>query len=407
MTAAEDVQRGRVLVIRPGATRLDDAEGETELVWPEEGRRITLGRKAMHILTQFAVPASVDAVAERLDRAAPGSSGAVRKTVAALVDAGALCAQETARDATAVRRTGMFGAPVVGIADALNGPADFVVIGAPYDHGVTYRPGARFGPEALRRASTTVFQTDGHGRGMYDPESGGRLLAGAGIVDIGDVSTRPGAFGGDLLDGLEEVTALTAHRGKVPVVLGGDHSLTLRVVDGLKRRHRRLGVLHFDAHHDFGRIRTGERTGVHHGNFLDWVVGDEAVRYVAQFGVRQLTADEPERSDKLRRWPGMTALDTDAAALARELPDGLVWHLTFDVDVLDPAVMPSTGTVLPGGYTYRQAVSLVAGLCDVLPVVGLDLVEYLPGAEEAPGVTVTALCARAMHHIAAARRRTR
>ncbi|MGW4651854.1 arginase family protein [Kitasatospora sp. NPDC004289] len=386
------------LRVTPGAARLDGGGEESELVWPETGRSVRLGRRALHVLSQFAVPATAEAVAARLERTAPGSSEAVRRTVAVLVEAGALQAQDTA--AGPGRGTGLYGTPLSTVAEALNGPAAFVVIGAPYDQGVSYRPGARFGPEALRRVSTTVFRADPGLRGMYDAEHDRRLLAGVALADVGDLTAVPGAGGADLLDDLEQLVALTAQAGKVPVVLGGDHSLTLRVVDGLTRRHHPIGVLHFDAHHDYGRVRTGPRSGVHHGNFLDWVLGSEAVACVAQFGVRQLTPERPEACAKLHRWPGRTALETDPDEIVRRLPAGLDWHLSFDLDVLDPAVMPSTGTVLPGGWSYREALGLLTALCERLPVAGLDLVEYLPGPEEAPGVTATALLLHALHHSA-------
>lgn len=392
-----------ILMIRPGATRIDTSAESSELVWPQDGRRVTLGRRTLQVLAQFAVPAPADAVADRLEKLTPGSGEAVRGAVRMLLESGVLCEFAPALPAEVSRRTGLFGAPVAAIADAVRTTADFVVLGVPHDLGATHRAGSRFGPEALRRASTTVFRVTPDRNGMYDPERDGRLLAGTGIVDAGDLAGEPGGFGGDLLDDLERAVAVIAGAGRVPVVLGGDHSLTLRVVDGLAAAHPRIGVLHFDAHHDYGRGRTGARAGVHHGNFLDWVVGSEAVGCVAQFGIRQLTPREPESSPKLRRWPGLSAIGADLDRIVRDLPPDLVWHLSFDVDVLDPAVMPSTGTVLPGGWSYREAVTLVTGLCDRLPVVGIDVVEYLPGADDAPAVTVAGLLARVLHHVSGAR----
>ncbi|MFB7255372.1 arginase family protein [Streptomyces nojiriensis] len=410
MTTTSEQLVGAVLMIAPGATRQDTPDGGADLFWPQEGRRIALGRTSLHVLQQFAVPATASSVADRMERATPGSRDAVTKAVITLVEVGALCERDFLHRTTpSGRGAGLFGSPVVRIDDAMNGTDDFVVIGAPYDHGVTYRPGARFGPEALRRASTGVYQVEAGRRGMYDVETDTRLLAGVGIADVGDMAAVSGGLGEDLLRSLEEVVALTARSKKVPVVLGGDHSITLRVVDGLTRHHQRLGLLHFDAHHDYGEIRTGQpgqRVGIHHGNFLDWVVGNPAVECVAQFGIRQLTQSRPQESEKIQRWPGLTAVTADPADMIRRLPGDLVWHLTFDVDVLDPSVMPSTGTVLPGGYTYRQALAVIGSLCDALPVVGVDVVEYLPGDDEAPGVTTSALLARTLHRIAAASKRS-
>ena len=391
------------LMIAPGATRRDTSGDSADLVWPDDGRRVRLGRAALALMSQFAVPATVEAVTQRLERATPGSAEAVRRAIGSLVDAGVLCEYGLRSPSSPATAPGLFDAPVVSVAEAVNSGADFVVIGAPYDHGATYRPGSRFAPASLRRASPTVFRLASDRAGMYDAELDARLLAGVGIADIGDLAGTPGALGQDILDGVQDVVALVAGNAQVPVVLGGDHSITLRVIDGLAEQHERIGVLHFDAHHDYGQVREGERINVHHGNFLDWVVGNPAVECVAQFGIRQLTPNPPESSPKLRRWPGLSVAGADIDDIVRQLPGGLVWHLTFDVDVLDPSVMPSTGTILPGGYTYRQAVATLTALCRSLPVVAIDVVEYLPDASEAPAITVAGLLARIMHHVAAAR----
>jgi agmatinase len=396
---------GVLLMISPGATRTDQTPQDSELVWPQSGRRVSLSRQAMQIVSQFAVPASAGSVARRMEEVAPGSADTVLAATARLREAGVLC--EFAPDAapSVSRRTGLFGAPVMSIADALRTDASFVVVGAPYDLGATYRPGSRFGPESLRRVSPSVFRVDETRRGMYDVESGTRLLPGVGLADIGDLTASPGTLSQDLRDDLERTVALSTAAGKVPVVLGGDHSLTLPVIDGLAAHHRAIGVLHFDAHHDYGRVRAGSREGVHHGNFLDWVVGNPAVHCVAQFGVRQLTVNEPEPSPKVHRWPGLSATLRTPDEIVAGLPKNLVWHLTFDVDVLDPAVMAATGTVLAGGYQYQQALALLVALCERLPVIGVDVMEYLPGNDEAPGVTVAGLLVRALHQVAARRQR--
>jgi agmatinase len=381
-----------VLMIAPGAVRGASA---AEVYWPGDGRRVSIGTGAMRIASEFAIPDTAEGVVARLEETAPGSSDTVRRAITSMLAAGVLCEFRPPAD----RRTGLFGAPVMDLAEAVTARADFVVVGAPYDHGASYRPGSRFAPAALRQASTTVFQVDGDRRGMYDVEQDCRVLANASIADIGDLVGTLGGLGRDILDGLEDTVSVVTAPGLVPVVLGGDHSITLRVVDGLTRHHRRLGVLHLDAHHDHGRIRTGVREGVHHGNFLDWVLGNPAVECVAQFGVRQLVADSPEHSDKLVRWPGMTAPAADPDEIRASLPDDLVWHVSFDVDVLDPSVMPATGTMLPGGYSYHEAVRLLAGLADRLPIVGVDIVEFLPGADDAPGVTIAGLLVRLMDRI--------
>lgn len=385
-----------ILMIAPGAVR---GETPTDLYWPNDGRHMSISTGAMQILSQFAVPDTAQSVIERIEGSVPGSGDKIRRAIASLLEAGVLCEFRPAQPPVAARRTGLFGAPATDLAGALNAGSDFVVVGAPHDYGATYRPGSRFAPIALRQASTTVFRVDGSQHGMYDAEHDKQILNKIHITDIGDLLGSPGALGQDILDGLEDTVSALTERRQIPIVLGGDHSITLRIVDGLAGHHRRLGVLHFDAHYDHGTVRIGARDRVHHGNFLDWVVGNPAVACVAQFGIRQLVAAQPPHGDKVMRWPGTTALATTPAEIVAALPDDLVWHLSFDVDVLDPSVMPATGTMLPGGYSYRDAANLLNGLADNLPIIGVDVVEFLPGAEDFPGVTVSGLLLQIMDRI--------
>jgi agmatinase len=226
---------------------------------------------------------------------------------------------------------------------------------------------------------------------MYDPHLGGQLLDGLRLTDVGDLITKHGDHGQSLLASLEDSVALVAGQGAMPLVLGGDHSITLSVVDGLLQHHDRLGVLHFDAHHDYGRVEVGTGGNLHHGNFLGWVLGRDGVKSVAQFGVRQRVVERPQESPKVRSWPGTSAVVKGLEHIVSSLPSGLKWHLTFDVDVLDPTVMPSTGTVLPDGLTYREAKSIVSGLCRELDVISMDFVEFIPAAEEWPAAVVCGL----------------
>ncbi len=392
--------RPALLCVTPGVVRTGGDGAEDELYWPGSGRRITVGPAMMCVLAQFAVPDTAEAVVRRVAGSDPAAGDHMRRAISSLVEVGVLSEPTPAQPPAVSRRTGMFGAPVTDLASALRSDATFVVVGAPHDHGASYRPGSRFGPEALRRASAAVHRIDEARRGTYDPELERRLLEGVGVLDVGDLVGQLGDLGRGVLDALDDSVAALAAAGAVPVVLGGDHSITLRVVDGLTRHHDRVGVLHLDAHYDHGAVRTGPRDTVHHGNFLDWVVGNARVGCVAQLGIRQLVPDPPPAIPTVLRWPGRSALRTPPADLAAALPPGLVWHVSLDVDVLDPSVVPATGTLLPGGWSYHEAVDLLGGLADVLPIVGIDVVELLPGPDEAPAITVSALLLRLMDRVA-------
>lgn len=374
-----------VLVVAPDVVRRSaDADGAI-FWWPGTGREVRVGRTSARLLALFAIPTTVGAVAAELDAVDGERHRTLLGSLEALRERELLRPYEQPAPSSVAIRTGLFGAPVTDLAGALRGDtAHGVVIGVPYDAGVTYRAGARFAPEYLRRVSTGLFRT---GRtGMVDPVTGRRVLDGVRLVDVGDLVEPVPTRNGPMLASLADAVAAIVAAGRVPIVLGGDHSITLPVVDGITRAHSGIGVIHLDAHHDYGQARVSDRQDAHHGNFLDWVVGNDAVECVAQFGIRQLTAEPPERSPKLRGWPGRTAVTTPLDEIVAGLPSGLRWHVTIDIDVLDPSVLSSTGTLLPGGYSHTETVALLAGLCSRLDVVGVDLVELIGSPSEAPGI---------------------
>lgn len=302
---------------------------------------------------------------------------------------------------TPAGRGGMFGAPVLSLAEALRGDScDVVFVGMPYDLGASHRPGSRFGPAYLRRTGGGLFRyrdTASGPPGALDPVSGRRVLAGVRLADTGDVTADVHRSGGPTWGALEAVVARVAGHGRLPVVLGGDHSVTLPVVRGLASAHGSLGVLHVDAHGDYARPRReGADRHCHHGNVMDWVVGDPRVARLAQFGVRQLEDPPARPDDKIRRWPGTSACRTALDDVLADLPADLPYHLTVDVDALDPSVLSATGTPLPGGFTHAQLAGLLTGLCSARRVVGIDVVELLPGEGETDGLVVADLLLRAL-----------
>ncbi|WP_328901988.1 arginase family protein [Streptomyces sp. NBC_00441] len=307
--------------------------------------------------------------------------------------AGALCPTPPA--------VGLFGCEGVSLAAALNDDSVHgVIVGMPYDVGTTGRPGARFGPQTLRGASRTIFRQSvpGDRSGMYDPVRGRRVLHGVGLADIGDVSAADvHERNGDTMDVLEQIVGATVAAGKFPVVLGGDHSISLPAIRGVLATLPKLGIIHFDAHPDYRRPRTDDwRASCHHGNFMGWLLGDPGVERLIQFGVRQLLPDEIASNDDVTVWPGVSAATATLDAVLADLPDDLPYYVTIDVDCLDPLVMPSTGTPLPGGFTHAQLVDLLDGLCRARRIVGVDLVEYMPDGNTLTGHVAADILLRAL-----------
>lgn len=400
------------LVVRSGGLRTDLPDGTVCFEWLALGLSVQLGRAATRLASEFVLPRTVSSVVDAHGGSAPD---VVERATQELVSAGVLIEYDpnadpaaTATDARAGLRSadgGVFGLPVHTLEAALNGGFDTVVVGVPSDSGTSYRPGSRFAPAVIRRLSRSVTTLDGDA-GVYNPESADQMLIGRRIADVGDICTPRSFEPASLAD----LVTSALRRGVAVVTIGGDHSISLPAIQAAARLHPgRLGVIHIDAHHDYGRPRTGVapfaaanpdgsveaggRQLVHHGNFLDWVVGDPHVAQLVHAGVRQLTRAMPTPTDKRVSWPGRTALAAAGGDFIASLDPDRPWYLSIDVDVLDPSVMPDTGTPVPGGWLSHELINLVRAVGDAVPVVAADVAEYLPSGAEWPGVTASYLLA--------------
>jgi len=266
--------------------------------------------------------------------------------------------------------------------------ADVVVVGAPFDGGTSHRPGARFGPQAIR--STDYLPHNGsrpHLALRVDPLQDLRVL------DAGDVEMPPGHIERSL-QALTDAVATVATSGAIPVVLGGDHSITLADVTGVARHHGdgRVSVVHFDAHADTGNIEFGSLYG--HGQPMRRLIESGAARgdRFLQIGLRgywpgpetlDWMAAQRMRSYEMTEIVGRGLDDCldEAFLIASDDCDGV--FLSVDIDVADPGHAPGTGTPEPGGLTARQLLDAVRRTCLELPVVGVDVVEVAPPYDHA------------------------
>lgn len=390
-SAMEPVGGATLLVVNPELVILE-ADGDNTVVWhAKRAWRVELGRATARLWQAFAVPRTVDSL---LDSLADGDAQVrqqVLESVALLRERDLVVRHHPDGVMLPTRRGGMFNAPVLPLADALRGAtADVVFVGMPYDVGAAHRPGSRFAPNYLRRTSGALFQyrdSLNGPTGAYDPVTDRWLLQGTRLADTGDISHIVHTRNGPSFDALTEVVAACAASGRLPVVLGGDHSITLPVIHGLAAQHDTLGVLHIDAHADYAEPRTdGWREECHHGNVMNWVIGHKRVSRVAQYGIRQLE-DPPSRPDPKRvTWPGTSGCRVEPERVLEQLPVGIGYHVTIDIDGLDPAVLPGTGTPLPGGFAHRELVDLLELLCRNRRIVGVDLVEVLPGSSDVDGL---------------------
>jgi agmatinase len=267
--------------------------------------------------------------------------------------------------------------------------ADVVIVGAPFDGGTSYRSGARFGPKALRE--TCYLEHDGS-----RPSLALRVdaLVDLRVVDMGDVEMYSGEVERSCR-ALESAVETVARAGAVPLVLGGDHTITWPDATGVARgldRWGRIALIHFDAHADTGDIAFGSLVG--HGQPMRRLIESGAVRgdRFLQIGLRgywpgpetlDWMADRRMRSYEMTEivTRGLDACLTEAFAVALDECDGV--FLSVDIDVADPGHAPGTGTPEPGGLSARQLLDAVRRISYELPVVGADVVEVAPPYDHA------------------------
>ena len=272
-----------------------------------------------------------------------------------------------------------FKAPLVAAPTAAD--ADVAVVGVGWDEGTTFRSGTRMGPRALREASTMwAFQQDGET--LYDGEAGVELLGGVRWADCGDVALgpmwAPERFHNAVVDRLQPIAA----SGLFPVTLGGDHSITYPVLKALvqARAGRPFHLVQFDTHLDYWDSEGGQRwshaSPIIRAHEAGWLSG------LTEYGIRSLhTAGDNIALAKSRGanifWC-QQAKDTRVEDLVEHLHVGDDVYITFDIDALDPAIAPGTGTPEPGGFTYYEAKDILLAVCARCNVIGMDLVEVAP-----------------------------
>lgn len=257
------------------------------------------------------------------------------------------------------------------------GGQDVVIIGAPYDGGTPFRSGTRYGPQAMRAMS-------GMQRG-YLPDYGIDLVEALDIVDAGDVTVIPGNLEKSF-DQIAKALSYAAERAVFPVVLGGDHAIgypTLRgmapYIDG------NIGIIHFDRHADTGEFGLDERSNgtpfFHATN-----IPNAPPSNLVQIGIgRSVGPRFMVRNARERGTTFITMRDVDRFGIERVVEYALeiawknakaVW-ISLDIDVVDPAFAPGTGTPVPGGFTSREILRMVSDVA-AEGVIGMEVVEVSP-----------------------------
>ena len=282
--------------------------------------------------------------------------------------------------------SGRLNLPFVGIATFGKRPyvedwsaiaADVAVLGAPYDFGTQWRSGARFGPRAVREASTLF--SFGHA-GAYDHEDDASYLGGdVRIVDLGDadiVHTDTAQSHANIKAGVRAIL----DAGALPVVIGGDHSVNIPCINAFEGQGD-IHVLQIDAHLDFVDKRHGVRYG--HGNPMRRAAEQAHVTGLTQVGIRNVSSTAREGYEDARSKGSDILSVRQARALGPEgvigrIPEGARVYVTIDIDAFCPSIAPGTGTPSHGGFLYYDVLEMLQALARRHEVVGIDLVEVAP-----------------------------
>ena len=264
---------------------------------------------------------------------------------------------------------------------------DFAIVGVPFDGGASYRTGQRHAPEAIRSMSALLRE--------YNPALDIPIFEHCQGIDYGDVAVLPGYIEDTYARTVNELTPLVK-ADVVPFVLGGDHSITLPVLRAIAAHHGPVALVHFDSHNDTEDNYAGKL--YYHGTPFRRAVEEKLldVEHSIQIGIRGSVCAKQELEEA--RALGFQALPMTAIreqglpaiieTIRKRVATSKIF-ISFDIDVVDPAYAPGTGTPEVGGLSSWEALTLVRGL-QGLQVVGGDLVEVIPAFDP---TAITALLA--------------
>ena len=259
---------------------------------------------------------------------------------------------------------------------------DVAILGIPFDGGVSFRPGARFGPKEIRSNSLLIRP--------YHPVLRTSPFSRLRVADCGDVDPNPL----DIVDTYGRIEAAVGEvlaAGAIPACVGGDHSISLAILRAVARRHGAVALVHFDSHQDMWEEYFGNR--YFHGTPFRRALeeGLYQPKATVQFGIRGPVYGE--KDFELGQAHGVTVVRAEeihrhgvAAALSRlDAVRGRKVYVSFDIDSVDPAFAPGTGTPEVGGLSSAQTLDLLRGLAG-LEIVAFDIVEVSPPYDQS-GIT--------------------
>jgi agmatinase len=265
---------------------------------------------------------------------------------------------------------------------------DVAVVGVPWDSGVTYRPGARFGPSAIRQASRLLRP--------YNPALDAQPFRHAQVVDAGDVAANPFDIARAIDETREGLAALITPAGRQVLSLGGDHTMALPALQAMHSVHGPLALVHFDAHLDTWNTYfdapythgTPFRRASEQGLVVKGSSAHVGIR--GSLYDRQDLLDDEELGFTIVHCRDIDRIGVDGIVerVVERVGDHPV-YVSIDIDVLDPAFAPATGTPEAGGMTSRELLGVLRGMRE-LRLVGADIVEVSPVYDHAEVTAVAA-----------------
>lgn len=265
--------------------------------------------------------------------------------------------------------------------------ADIAIIGAPCDMAIQGRSGARLGPRGIRTQSTRFRFTP---QGFYDPERDEYYLSTDKwtVLDCGDVDYVPGDVK-QTFENIAEAVRILRARGCLPVVLGGDHSISMAVADGLDQSGP-FHVIQLDAHLDW-TDQIGGNT-LFNGHPMRYMSELPYVDKMAHLGIHGIGSSKRSDFQDAKAY-GATILSArqirsmGVEQVMAQLTQGGRYYVTIDIDAFDYSIAGGTGSPMLGGLLYDEAVDLLEGIAKLGEIVAVDLVEVSPVYDDAAGTT--------------------
>lgn len=234
--------------------------------------------------------------------------------------------------------------------------ADVVLIGFPYDRTSSFIPGSRFGPRYIRICTENIE--------WFSPYQN-RSVDSLKICDLDDYEFNTE----DQIKEMEEKAFELYTKGKTVIFLGGEHTISFPIINGIHKIIKNFSVIHFDAHADLRNDYHGER--ISHATVMRRVADVIGLENIYQFGIRSGAEDEFKRKKNFYPFEVVRPLKR----VIDKIPDPI--YLTIDVDVLDPSQCPAVATPEPGGISFRELIE-GAMLLKKRRIIGADIVEYNP-----------------------------